>query len=387
MSLNKIGNQVSASIQSIFQSGSTSPAGKKEKKSDSASASNQSGQTRPASPGDQPPFTGPQLRWLGNAVSQSNEFTLNLFGGVVEERFTRIEDRVTNTEQSCTSLEKQIDDNNQTSSKLSQQVEDLRIEHNNLSNKVTEQADLIDKLRGEVNVQRSWQPSTASRSAAAAPQATASRGAPSTNTLVYELPVPSTVTTPFGDRKEAVIGNLGWSSDRDTLLANCQTVLAEARVDPSSHHPPTVDRAGSQVSIVFRSAIERKEAQRKVQELKKLFPEVCVAPTSNHERPFVWMGPQKTSDELIGGRILKHLRVAIEDLESRLDASVSDGWNISGGTLYSEWKLCKNGAQQTLVIVTSRQIRWTPFASSRYSELEDLTLISEWSYSRAARRS
>ena len=101
MSLNKIdkiGNQVSASIQSIFQAGSASPSVEKKKRGDAASASNQSGQTRPASPGETPPFTGPQLRWLGKAVAQSNEATLNIFGGAVEERFTQVEERVTKTE-------------------------------------------------------------------------------------------------------------------------------------------------------------------------------------------------------------------------------------------------------------------------------------------------
>ena len=379
MSLNRVGNQVSASIQSIFQSAPGSPSVKKEKKSEASSASNASGQTRPASPVEKPPFTDPQLRWLGGAVAQSNEATLNIFGGLVEERFVQVEERVTKTEHACSKQEASV-------STLSQQVEDLRIEHNNLSNTVSEQADMITKLLGEVNVQRAWQPQ-ASASSPAAPPAAATRVVPNTNPLVYELPISATVTTPPRERKEAVIGNLGWNSDRDTLLARCRAVLEEAHVGPSSHHAPSVERSGSQVSIVFRTLTERNEAQRKIRDLKKLFPEVAFAPSSNHVRPFVWMGPQKTSDELIGGKILKNLREAIVDLESRLDPSIRDGWDISGGSLYSEWKLCKQGAGNTLVTVTSRQIRWTTFANTRYSSLEDLDLISEWAYSRASRRS
>ena len=98
MAFNKIGNQVTSSIQSIFQPVSTSPSLKKDKKSDASSSENQFGQTRPVSPGDKVPFTGSQLRWLGNAVAQSNEATLNIFGGAVEERFLKVEERVTNLE-------------------------------------------------------------------------------------------------------------------------------------------------------------------------------------------------------------------------------------------------------------------------------------------------
>lgn len=247
----------------------------------------------------------------------------------------------------------------------------------------------LQKVKEEVHVQGAWKPPTSERHTAPSASGTTVISNPvRANRLVYELPPQSICLTPPSERKEAIIGNLGWNTDKDTLLARCAAVLHEARVDPDSYSAPICARqSGSQVSVIFKSSHERKTANQNVGNLKKLFPEVAVHPKSNHERPHVFVAPEKKSHELLSGHILRELFKAIEDLESRLDESARDGWRIVGGPLFSEWKLCKDDQRHTVVTVTARQIRWTNFADKRYSTLEDLDLISEWAYSRASRRS
>ena len=240
------------------------------------------------------------------------------------------------------------------------------------------------KLKEELHVQASWRPSPNTASAPAGPSA---RPPASTNPLVFELPALATSLIPPRERKEASMGNIGWDTSRDTLLIRCREILQEANVDPSSHNAPYVERNfGSVASVVFKSASERVEAERKVRGLHKIVPEFAVHPKANHERPFVWMGPTKTGDELLTGRILGQLNTAIKDMESRLSQEVAQGWEVVGGPLFSEWKLCKGDQRHSLVSVTSSQIRWTLFAQQRYGSLEDLRLVSEWAYTRCARR-
>jgi len=78
------------------------------------------------------------------------------------------------------------------------------------------------------------------------------------------------------------------------------------------------------------------------------------------------MSAKKSSDELLTGRILTQLNIAIKDMESRLDVQTTQGWELIGGPLFSEWKLCNGAARNTLVTVTSKQIRWSSFAKNRY---------------------
>ena len=254
---------------------------------------------------------------------------------------------------------------------LVQDMKDLRLEN--------------QKLKEELHVQAAWRPT--SSGPPAANTASAPRPAPTANSLVYELPVTPYSLTPTSERKEATMGNLGWDTDKDTLLANCREILLVANVDPVTFNPPLTDRGfGSQASIVFKSASERREAESRVRELRRILPELALHPNANHEKPYVWMSAKKTKDELLTGRILGQSSVAIKDMESRLDNQTSNGWQLIGGPLFSEWKLCNGPARHTLVTVTGKQIRWFLFAKKRYEEVEDLLLVSEWAFGRSARR-
>ena len=288
-------------------------------------------------------------------------------------------------------LETSVADGNQRISVLENSKDAQQTQIDDLAAKLSACQLEVQRVKEEVHVQGAWQPPSA-----AAPSVLPASGSPPSgnanpvraNRLVYELPVPSIILTPPSERKEAIIGNLGWNTDKDSLLARCEAVLREAKVDPHSYNEPCCQRtSGSQASVVFKSPQERKTAQQRVGNLKKLFPEVAVHPRTNHERPHVFVAPEKKSHEMLSGHILRELNKAIEDLESRLEQSARDGWYIVGGPLFSEWKLCKDDQRHTLVTVTARQIRWTTFADKRYSNLEDLDLISEWAYSRASRRS
>ena len=83
--------------------------------------------------------------------------------------------------------------------------------------------------------------------------------------------------------------------------------------------------------------------------------------------------------------------MAITDLESRVPPSAdADSYKLVGGPLFAEWKLVKKEDENTkhpLVFVTPGQIRWTKFASERYSQLESLDLVSRWAFDRARSQS
>ena len=57
---------------------------------------------------------------------------------------------------------------------------------------------------------------------------------------------------------------------------------------------------------------------------------------------------------------------------------------------YGELKLIRSSDvdfKEPLVSVATSGIRWTPFATSRYGGLEDLSLVSSWALERARARS
>ena len=122
------------------------------------------------------------------------------------------------------------------------------------------------------------------------------------------------------------MGNLGWDTDKIAVLANCVAILEAANVDPATFEPPSTERQfGSQASIIFKSATERSEAERKVRVLRSVLPQAAPHPLANHQKPYVWMSAKKSSDELLTGRILTQLSIAIKDMESRLDVQTTQG--------------------------------------------------------------
>ena len=247
------------------------------------------------------------------------------------------------------------------------------------------------KLKEELHVQSAWRPSGPNPAASSdSPPAQGQAPVQSTNKLVFFFECSQKDVTPPSERLHATVGNLGWNTQRDSLISRMKAVFEEARIDPAGWNSEFCEsQTGSQVNVTFRSAFERRSAESKVFALKKEFPE-----NSQKEKPCVWMGATKTATEKLPGKIVTQLKRAILDLERR--KGTPDGESpLKLIAEYSEWKLKRDIVveEQTttevypLVSVTNNQIRWTDFAYQRYSELENLELVSSWAHSRAVARS
>ena len=86
---------------------------------------------------------------------------------------------------------------------------------------------------------------------------------------------------------------------------------------------------------------------------------------------------------------MTQLKRALDALESCLNAEGAAKYEIVRDPLFHEWFLKDKESlvKNSLVVVAGDVIRWKEFARNRYSELEDLELVSSWARSRASARS
>ena len=326
------------------------------------------------------------------AMMQTGGTFLEEQNTILHQRLGKAEQAIDDSNQRVSAAENKLAAHDTSVSKLTQDFEKLQIEHSNLSNAVAEQAELIAKLRGEVNVQRAWQPQTARQATAShanahasAPQAAAGSAETQWKDLRFVFkPLASASGLPPSERREAECGNLGWDTPKDTLLVRFKEVMDKLNIDPSSFSDPhCLGAKGSSVLVTFKSVEDRRSAERRVRAANHSFAE-C----SHRERPNVWLSPEKTSSEKISGRILAGLKKALDELEAQIDTpNDEEKWVIKGGTLFSEWKLVRGTVKHDIVTVTSSQIVWTKFADTRYSSLQSFELVSEWAWSRGRARS
>ena len=262
MALNKIGDQISSSIRDIFAPEGAAPPCKKERKDtgradtckteeDSASSA---GQTRAASPSAKPPFNKLQLDWMGQAVSQSNEAVIKIFGEHVEERFKSVEAEITTQGEKIAALEREMQELKSTKEAALDRG-DPRF--------AQELADLKKQVDSTVKRQAEDEVSAASQSQAAQQDRT------------------------------AIMGNLGWDTEAEELEKRCNEVLRAAALPPEKIVAMASTRrdGGSACEILFDTSDSLEEAKIKVKASRKKFGDKMVwldrkrAPGDSRNRP------------------------------------------------------------------------------------------------------
>ena len=262
MALNKIGDQVTKNIRSIFVPEATSPAQKRERRDDSETAA-KSGQVRPVSPVAKVPFSAQQINWMGNAVALSNEATLKIFGAHIEERFHAVESELTTQGQAIDQLKAKVD---ALESKVSPPDPELRSQ--------------VSQLQTQVQAIRAGEPSTL-----------------------------QTTDVPHGLKRHAVIGNLGWDAERDVVEERAVQILTQAGVTPDSYTNLSATRdKGSMVELWFNDPQELQRTRLTIRTLRKKFAGADKS---------AWLDVKKTREQLKPQRMFHRIAQFLEDIEPR----------------------------------------------------------------------
>jgi hypothetical protein len=303
--MQRIGEQVSSTIQSIFSAEATTP-GKRSRRTEAA-ASGAAPQT-PSADSPRPDFTNPQLKWLGQAVAQSQEATLKIFGEHLEERFQTIEKHAATVDDRLSKLE-----NKETSS--------IDITHAPEIIDITQQ---LQAMKAKVE---------ASASAAA-----------STSAHHHG-------EVPYESRTLAIMGNLGFDTPADELEERCKTLLQELGFSQEHWSGIACTRrdGGSACEVVFASPILLQQARLKLKSKRKQFIDGRT----------VWLDAKKTRSELRPNRMTHRIHEMLEQFEAEQDEIKIVVKNLNtkdvktGGALMG---FCRANAWQ-----------WTKAARDRYT--------------------
>jgi chaperonin cofactor prefoldin len=311
----RLGAQVSAKIQGIFAADPSEP----EKKRRAASESSSSALPTPGEEGEdsqRPPFTNPQLSWLGKAVAQSQEATLTIFGEHIEARFQTLEAKFSRTTEHMESVDDRLDKLEKREAAVSPEVIDL-----------TEQLKDLKK-----KIQKDMESATASSSQHAQGEA------------------------PYESRTTAMMGNLGFDTPSDELEERCKTLLKECGFGPEHCSGIACTRrdGGSACEIVFANPILLQQARLKIKaKRKEIITGRCV-----------WLDAKKTRSEMRPNRMTHRIHECLEQFEAEYSENHAVGKAVTknlnmknvqtGGILMG---FCKAGAWH-----------WTKAAKERYTE-------------------
>jgi hypothetical protein len=122
--------------------------------------------------------------------------------------------------------------------------------------------------------------------------------------------------TPFSERSDGLLGNVGWNTSAADLRGRAEVVIAKAGIGHLLvSFKPTFDRApGSRMDLLFKSPQALQEAREKVEQLAftaRTEPKEDGSPP----RP-VWIIGKKTREELRPNRLIKRAMEFILDMET-----------------------------------------------------------------------
>ena len=119
-------------------------------------------------------------------------------------------------------------------------------------------------------------------------------------------------TTPWSQRTQAMLGNLGWDDTPDTIVERAKTVLESARVPGDSYKnlKASFRGSGSAAELEFGTPQLLREAAKKVEDLEQSFRSVEGKP-----KP-VWLAPRKSKEELKPSRMVRKMADFIQEVES-----------------------------------------------------------------------
>ena len=163
-------------------------------------------------------------------------------------------------------------------------------------------------------------------------------------------------SVPYRERTEGRIGNLGWDTEADVLLARGKEVLEKANVDPNSHSVvvAAVGRSGkgSACEVTFISPAALQAARLAVQTSAQSFVDSKI----------VWLDAQKEPEELRAARVIHRIAEMLNEMESARTPSLEVVKNMRGGYVT---------VGGTRAAYTLRgDVKWAAWAVNRYSEDE-----------------
>jgi hypothetical protein len=323
--LNSIGDQIKASLATIFMPEEHSPPGKQVRTSSDGRSQGPSGSKRGASPTSRVPFSANQCAWLQNAVGAS----LATFGEHVEQRVGVVEAKVEAT--------------NKEVAELRQHVKDLQERINN--NDSGEWAERIKRV--EEHAKKAVADAQKVKEGAQQGQGGSSTG------KIMHAPA-----TPYEQRTVARIGSLGWDTEKKVLQERALAVLKDAGVDPQTYTAlvPVCGRSGkgSAAELLFRTPAGLQAARLQVRSLGREF---------DAGKPS-WLDAKKERAELKPARVIHRIAEVLQEFENNRD----DKGEVKKDTIGKTVSVSGHRACFTL----NGSLKWSAWAVARYpqSELE-----------------
>ena len=119
----------------------------------------------------------------------------------------------------------------------------------------------------------------------------------------------SPASIPYDQRTIARIGNLGWDTEADLIIARAKDVLQKAGVDDGQFRGLSAPRRkGSMAELVFMSAASLQAARVLVQSLQMSFPE---------GHGMVWLDARLERSETRPARLVHRAAEMMEDVEAK----------------------------------------------------------------------